>query len=169
MTFNFQLNENDFADAQRSHLRKRYGKVGIVPLVGFGLLVVLGLVGGVSWLIDQKSEAARQMAPMAILLVLFSLITLWPWSGIPYRRQFRKIKALHLPIQISVTDTEISYASQNGQSKISWSAIEAWRESKSIFMLYTQPSVFSILPKRVLNADEITAFRELLTSKAGKS
>jgi hypothetical protein len=168
MTFDFQLSEKDFIDAQRTHLRKRYAKAGIVSIVGFGCLVLLGIVGGVLWLIDRNSQIAKQMTPLTILVMIGCLLMLWVWSGLPYRQQFRKIRALQLPMQISVTDTEISYESQNGQSKISWSAIEAWRESKSIFMLYTQPSVFSILPKRVLNADEITAFRAL-TSKVGKS
>ena len=109
------------------------------------------------------------MAPMTIVVMIVCLLIVWIWSGLPYRQQFRKIRALQLPMQISVTDSEISYTSPNGQSKSLWAAIEAWRESKNIFMFYTQPNLFYVLPKRVMNADEITAFRELLLSKVGKS
>jgi hypothetical protein len=168
MTFDFQLNEDDFVEAQRNHLRKQYGKIRMVPLIGFSLLVVLGVIGGISWLIDQKSGAAMQMAPLALFITIFGSIVLWPWLGISFRRQFRKIRALQLPIHLDADENGILYTNGNGQSKSSWEALEDWREAKGCFMLYTQPNLFFVLPKRSMEPQQILAFRELVSSKVRK-
>ena len=68
-------------------------------------------------------------------------------------------------MQLTLTESEILYTSANGQSRILWRAIERWQECKANFMLYTQPRLFHILPKRVMQSDQIAACRELLQSK----
>jgi len=96
------------------------------------------------------------------------LFFLFTFSRISHRRRFRKIKALQLPVQINLDDEGIAYASANGQSKISWRAIEAWSESDRVFLIYTQPNLFYVVPKRVLVADPIAELRMLLKERIGQ-
>lgn len=167
MTFDFQLTEDDFVDAQLSYVRSQYRKPKTaIPLAMFALLAILGCALA---LFDPRSKSARQLAPMVILVIVGAAILAYLFSGHPFRKQFRKIRALHMPLQITLTDSEIVYTSESGQSKTGWEAIERWQESKGSFMLFTQPRVFFIVPKRVMQPEQVVACRELLTARTGKT
>ena len=166
MTFDFELTEDDFVDAQLSFVRSQYQKPKVaIPLAIFALLAVVGCI---CLLIDPRSQSARQFAPMVYLVIAGAAILTYLFSGHPFRRQFRKIRALHAPLQVTLTDSEIVYTSENGQSKTNWGAIERWQESKGSFMLFTQPRVFFIVPKRVMQPEQIVVCRELLAARTAK-
>jgi len=166
MTFDFELTEDDFVDAQLSYVRSQYRKPKIaIPLAVFALFAIVGCIFS---LIAHRSQSARQFAPMVFLVIAGAVILAYLFSGHPFRRQFRKIRALHVPLQITLSDSEIVYTSENGESKTGWGAIERWQESKGSFMLFTQPRMFFIVPKRVMQPGQIVACRELLTARIAK-
>jgi hypothetical protein len=169
MTLDFQLNEDDYVDAQQTHLRKSLrGLSGILPAI-FALMALLGIIGLVFWLIQPSNEMGRQLAPMSGFVVLVITMGFYVRSGLLYRRQFRKIKALQRPMQMAFDNDEIVYTSPTAQAKILWSAFEDWRESKNSFLLYPQPRMFYIVPKRAIQADQIPAFRSILEARIHKS
>jgi hypothetical protein len=171
MTFNYQLNEDDFAAAQACHLRNYLKKPTARILVAIGALMILsGAVVLVQALLAHNSRALLQIAPYTILVLVWLVwLTRMFSSGSMFRKQFRKIRSLQLPMQLLLTESELRYTSANGETTAAWHAIERWQECKLNFMLYTQPRLFFILPKRVMQPEEIAAMRELLARKLPKS
>ncbi len=151
VTFQFQLDEDDFVDAHLAHLRKTVGASGWKPIFALAIFGPVLIFSAIRIIIA--------------LFLIFSFLAAYIWSGIPFRRQFRKLKSLHKPMEISVGDEVILYRSATGESKSRWEAFEAWKESKKSFLLYTQPRLFFIVPKRVMQTDEVAVFRELLRSR----
>jgi hypothetical protein len=156
----FQLTSDDYSEAQVSHLSKVLGK-------RFGLTVfVLGTALAVTLLIARMDPAkARQMIPSWIVFAGLLLLMVLLRSGMFYRMQFNRTKALHQPIHFEAGDGGVVYRTSRGESTTKWEGIEKWRESKGNFLLYVQPRLFFVVPKRVLDVEQIAEFRELLKSR----
>ncbi|MCW5869797.1 MAG: YcxB family protein [Candidatus Eremiobacteraeota bacterium] len=67
--------------------------------------------------------------------------------------------------QIDEKGLELAGAHANGLTK--WSGIVRWLESADLFLVYPQPRLFFILPKRALQPDEIAEFRDRLINEVG--
>jgi YcxB-like protein len=165
MTFDFQLTEDDFVDAQRFHLRtyvltKWKGRL----LVFVFVLAIAGTIGAVAYaLIDGDMQLMRQLSPFLLLVLLWLFLTVRVyWSGAIFRKKFRKFRALNDLQQVTLTESEILYTSVKGQSRIVWQGLEAAHESNGNFLFYTQPGLFYPLPKRVMQPEQIIACRELM-------
>lgn len=171
MTFNYQLNEDDFAAAQACHVRSYYKKPRArIFLAMAALMIFSGATVVIQSMLRKDTEALIRTAPFVVLgLLWIAWFARMLSSGSMFRKQFRKIRALQLPLQIVLTESGISYSSANGESRADWRAIERWQECKSNFMFYTQPRLFYILPKRIMQPEEIIATRELLASKVTQS
>jgi hypothetical protein len=168
MTFQFQLTADDYASAQLTHFRKAMAPSKwrlVLNLVSLGVILIFGAFVGLFALLGHDWQLIKDVAPSGYVFLFFLLLTLYVWSGIPYRRQFRKLKALQRPMEIVVGDDAVSYTSAVGESKLRWEGFEAWRESKKIFLLYPQANIFVMLPKRVMQPDQIPAFREILKDR----
>jgi hypothetical protein len=72
-------------------------------------------------------------------------------------------------MELTIGEDEIAYKNERGDSRTKWSALEDWQESKSLFLLYPQPRMFFIVPKRVMQPDQIAALRESLIAKIQKT
>ena len=153
----FQLTSGDYAEAQLDHFTKVLGKKLILYIFVLGAAAVVTLLIGLT---DPAKR--REMLPAwiffgAVLLVLFLLR-----SKVFYRMQFNKTKALHGPIHFEAGESGVAFRSQRGEGTTRWEGFEKWRESKGSFLLYTQPRLFFVIPKRVLDVGQVVAFRDLL-------
>jgi len=169
MIFEYQLNEDDFVDAQRMHMRKALGRVSRAAFVLFGIIIVSAIVVTIYWFTRGSSEVGHQLQPFVLFVTVGVLVILYIWSGIPYRRHFRKIRALQTPMKFAVNEDEVLASSARGEGKIAWTAFEDWRESKKNFLLYSQPNLFHVVPKRVMQSHQISVFRDLLKNRIHKS
>jgi hypothetical protein len=79
--------------------------------------------------------------------------------------QFNRTKALHEPIHFEAGDGGVVFRTKRGESSMKWEGVEKWRESKSSFLLYTQPRLFFVIPKRALDVEQAAALRELLRGR----
>ena|ERR1700674_4620875 len=168
MTFQFQLTEDDFVDAQLTHLRKTMAPSRWKLVLRLGIPVTFLICSAaltVVALVNHDMQLIKQVAPAGYVFLGLLLVTLYVWSGIPFRVQFRKLKAWHRPMEMVVGDDAVSYTSPTGEGRSRWEAFEAWRESKKSFLLYPQPRIFFIVPKRAMQPDQISVLRELLKSR----
>jgi len=156
----FQLTSDDYAEAQVSHLSKVLGQ-------RLGLAVfVLGTALVITLLIARMDPAkASQMVPTWIVFAGILLLVVLLRSGMLHRMQFNRMKALHQPIHLEAGDGGVIYRTSRGESTTKWEGFEKWRESKGNFLLYVQPRLFFVVPKRVLNEEQVAEFRELLRSR----
>jgi hypothetical protein len=156
----FQLTSDDYAEAQLDHFTKVRGKRLVL------YIFVLGAALAVTLLIALTDSAKRrEMLPAWIFFGVVLLVMFLLRSKVLYRMQFNRTKALHAPIHFEAGDGGIVFRSQRGESTIKWEGLEKWRESKRSFLLYPQPRLFFVVPKRVLAIDQAAALRELLRSR----
>jgi hypothetical protein len=156
----FQLTSDDYAEAQLDHFTKILGKKLILYIIVLGAAVVVTLLIALTDPAKQREILPAWLFLGAVLLVLFLLR-----SKVFYRMQFNRTKALHGPFHFEAGESGVAFRSQRGESTTRWEGFEKWRESKGSFLLYTQPRLFFVVPKRVLDIDQVAALRELLRSR----
>jgi YcxB-like protein len=165
MRTEFQLTVDDYVDAQRTHLRKALGKKLIVPFIFIGLSALVYV-----WaLIHPSQQLIAQLRPMGYFTLSLAFLCAYVGSGLPYRMQFRRTPALHLPFKIDAGPEGITYTGPNGHSQTLWRGFVDFRESRKSFLMYTQRNLFFIVPKRVLGAKEISDFRNLAETHIKRS
>ena len=160
MTVNYQLTADDFADAQFTHLRKILGR----KIIFIYLLIAAFLLSSIAFF-SHDPGIWQQVKPFWTFGAFITLLYVLIWSGVVSRRQFKKIKALHEPVSMTADSDGIIMSNARAEGKTNWTAYETWRESKASFLLYPQPAVFYIIPKRALGEEGVAPFRELLKSK----
>jgi hypothetical protein len=161
------------------------------PPRGMVLLALFGVLVGILflWLHQPSTARAAGPAPPAAGSTLrFSdadlLIPLIPWAFIvavallagtvQQRRGLYKLWEVQPPLRrphradfsdygVIVSDAFVRTASQ-------WQAFEGFRETPNLFVLYTSPLAFLIVPKRAFaDAAQLDAFRGLVLNRVGKS
>jgi len=156
----FQLTQDDYAEAQVSHFTSKLGRrfFWVMLLSAAALLVMVA-----NGLVDPTK--AREMAAPGIFFATMLLLMAWLRSGMLYRRQFNRLKPLQQTIHFEAGESGIVYRTSKGESTTRWEGFERWRESTGCFLLYVQPRLFFVVPKRVLNSEQVATFRELLRSR----
>jgi hypothetical protein len=156
----FQLMRDDYVDAQLSHYGRTLGKI-FVPGV-----VVLGAAFAVTLAIALTDPATTsRLVPSWIFLAALLLLVILLRSGMLHRMLFNRLRALHGPIRFEAREGDIVYCTRTSESTTKWEAFEKWEETKGGFLLYVQPRLYLLVPKRVLDGAQIATFRELLKSR----
>lgn len=157
--------ESDYVSAQYLHSRARrvFLAMGVV-------LLVLGLVITVSnfllWMDGSKSATDAAWFPLLVVVVLGYIFVFRPWC---FRWNYRKTPAMHEPISIDLGDGGMAYSSENGQGEIPWRLFIKWREGKKLFLIYSAPNLFHVVPKHLLPSDDVDKLRALLSEKLGRA
>jgi len=156
----FQLTQDDYVEAQLGHLSNRLRKLFTVglPVLGAALAITV-----VIRLMDPAKT--RQLIPSWIFLGAVLLLMGLLRSGMLQRMQFHRLKAPHQLIRFEAGDGGVVYRTSQSESTTKWEAFEKWQESKKSFLLYVQPKLFFVVPKRVLDLGQVTALRELLAGR----
>jgi len=68
---------------------------------------------------------------------------------------------------MKLDDSGIHWAWKGGQADVKWTNFIRFLESNTVFLLYTSPACFNIVPKRAFAPGEIDLFRGLLQDKLG--
>ena len=167
MILNFQFTLDDYRNAFRAHYRKGASAftrwmLKLVLVVG----VLLILVGVLFLITGQRA--------LNVVLTPFLLGAFWTWlgMGMTYRRsaraQFTKNPVLREPRRVEFSDDGVTTDAGIASSQVSWKAFLRYVESKETFILYTSPACFVIVPKRVLQPDQVNELRRLFQTHIGK-
>ncbi|HEY6304903.1 MAG TPA: YcxB family protein [Candidatus Angelobacter sp.] len=163
MKAEFQLTADDYVDAQRTHMRKTLGKKKVLIFAFYAFAGILYI-----WaFIDRSPQLFLQLRPFGYVALGSAVLIAGICSGIPYRWQFREIQALHSTFTIEAGPEGLNFTGARGQSQARWEAFEDFRESKTNFLIYTQPRLFFVIPKRALQPEDTKAFRELAQTHIG--
>ena len=152
----FQISESDYLDAQRLFRRSasKWARALVGLIVLFGVAVVAaGLYAGKAWLI--------------FLGLVYATLPWWlqvlvnnPLS----RRHFRKYPAIHGPQSLSLlTQADapdgavqgVTMRSTLGETHLTWPLIHRWAENDQFLLLYLQPRMYFIVPKRADPGDQV--------------
>jgi hypothetical protein len=167
MIVNFQFTLDDYRNAFRAHYRK-----GASAYRRWMLRLVLAI--GVLLLLASIMMIITRQGPLTAALPPFLLGAAWTWIGmgktylLSARSQFAKNPALREPRRIEFTDKGVKTDSGIASSQLSWKALLRYVESSDTFLLYTSPGCFAIVPKRVLQPEQVNELRRLFQIHIGK-
>jgi hypothetical protein len=167
MIVNFQFTLADYRNAFRAHYRK-----GASVFARWMLKLVL-VVGALFLLLSVLFVITGQRA-LNVVLPPFLLGAFWIWIGmgktylLSARSQFAKNPVLREPRRIEFNDDGVKTDSGIASSQAEWKAYLRYVESKDTFLIYTSPACFVIVPKRVLQPEQVNELRQLFQTHIGK-
>jgi len=162
MKITYHITADDYADAQRAHAssktwRRWNRRISLAILITFlALAIVLTIF---------DPEKVAMGIPIIIVLSVFLVLVLLTRTNLLWRWQYRKIDVLKREFTSEITDDGIISSSDVGRSEMKWTLFMRWYEATNAFLLYTQPRLFHVFPKRAFSPGEMTEFRELLQRK----
>ncbi len=162
MELTYDLTQKDFYDSFVAH-RKRsvVSKWGFRLL--FGLVFLLPTIGLLTLATDHKTTFVS-VVPLFALAALWSIF-IWgsPWWSA--RTQFLQQPAARGSRTMKLDDSGSHWAWKGGQADVEWTNFIRFLESSTVFLLYTSPACFNIVPKRAFAPGETDLFRGLLHDK----
>jgi len=167
MTLQFQFTLEDYRNAFQAHLKKgaSFWTRMMLKLCTVGGTIMLLIV--ILFLVTGQRSANVFLPPLLVG-------ALWVWLGmggtymVSARNQFAKNPALREPRRLEIDDAGIKTDAGIASSQTSWKAYLRFVESKDAFLLYTSPACFNIIPKRVLQPQQVDELREVLNRNVGK-
>ena len=167
MIIEFQFTRDDYCKAFRAHIKKGASVVTrwILRLcIPFGALLLLGAI---SFVINGQRALDVVLPPLIIG-------ALWIWIGMGWtywlsaRNQYAKNPSLRQPRRVEINGDGVKIDAGIASSQHSWQAYVRYVEAKDSFLLYTSPTSFNIIPKRVLQPEQVNELRETLKSNIGR-
>lgn len=167
MILNFQFMLDDYRNAVRTHYRKgasAYTRWMLKLTLIIGVLLVLAGV----LLVITGQRALGVVLPPLLVGALWTWLAMGKTFQLSARNQFAKNPALRGPRRVEFNDDGVNTDAGIASSQVSWKAYLRYVESKDTFLLYTSPACFVIVPKRVLQPEQVNELRGLLQSHVGK-
>ena len=155
MTFTYQIDEEDFVSAGKLLLKTRR-KAALRRVVVFCSLLAL-LASCVTFLWLHQFGSALACGFFAAVYSGLPLLVGWQ-----YRRQFRKIPALHEPRSLEAEANGVHIISPLTDARFAWQILDRFAENERVFLLVQQGGrVFFPISKRQLSPEQIVEFRSL--------
>lgn len=163
MEINYELTQQDFQEAVLAHRRRSVGARWtwrIMKVLGI-LLIALMVIGILSGSAQPREEWLPNFAPFfGAAAVWAALIWAGPWWSA--RNQFLKQPSAKGARSLALDDAGLHWRWTGGSADIQWMNLIRAHESKHLFLLYSSPACFNIVPKRALSPEGLACFRGLL-------
>ncbi len=162
MKITYRITPEEYGEAHRAHASSK----ALWRWRNRISLTIIIIFLAVSIAVSIFDSEMRVMVRPAIILFSGLLVLLFLGrSNLLWRRQYNKIDSLKRESTVEIREDGITASTEAARSEIKWISFIRWYESKTLFLLYQQPSLFSIYPKRAFEPGEVDEFRELLQRK----
>lgn len=147
MPVQIQLTLKDYLRAYRAHA----GSVCFfLPILGSTFLIA-----GI-WRLWIESEIFSPL--MSIAFGVFCIVAV----PVSVRRNFKANKKLVIPYNVTASSEGLELASEYGNSLTRWQAFVQFAETNDVFLLYTQPRLYHMFPKRFFSPEQLEEFGHLV-------
>jgi|SRR5690242_4426380 len=153
------LTAEDYVAAHQLHQRDCFRRRG-TRLTLLGYVIVLTIVFLTMAYLGHWMFGAILVSLAAAASVAYGFAAYFLLVPFLARRAYRKHKALHHPYTYSWAEAGLTIANVGGQWCLPWSDYLKWREDARVFMFYQAPSLFNMLPKRVLTPEQVPDIRQ---------
>ena len=132
------------------------------------------LVVGVLFLLLSVLFVITGQRALNVVLPPLLFGAFWTWVGmgktylLSAKSQFAKNPVLREPRRVEFSNDGVKTDAGIASSQVSWKAFLRYVESTDTFLLYTSPACFAIVPKRVLQPEQVTELRGLLQNHIAK-
>lgn len=159
MHIDYEINEQDYVAAQSLALKKMRPSMGrfLAFAPWFGLFLLVFIVQAVF-----KRGFSTNFIP-GLSVPLFCLV-LPITSRRSIRKSYAKSSNMHGPLTLDADEDGLSFRGQTFASEVSWDHFASFYEDKKTFVISQRgQTVFNILPKRCLSAEQTSTLRELFS------
>ena len=158
ITIQYQLTQEDYVEAQLAYLKGSlmWWKKNLDVMFAAALLLAA-----------LTQFTIRVYVPGALfLIVALYLGTARRWL-LPrrFRREFRKLPRLQARATVEFSEDGIHTRSEFASSEQNWKAFSRFLESQNLFLLFSQPRLFQIFPKRAFPDGKLADFQDLIARK----
>jgi YcxB-like protein len=162
MQISYALSRRDFFESMIAiRNRKNWAKWVFrlsIPVLGLSILFAL--------FTSPRSQLVSNVAPLLFLVLAWTFL-LWgsPWWSA--RTQFVKTPSAQGERTASFSSDGVNWKWNGGSSAVEWKSFTRWMETEKLFLLCLSPIQCGIVPKRALNAEQLSELRALLIEKIG--
>jgi hypothetical protein len=147
MPVKIQLTLKDYLRAYRAHAGWSY-----FFLPAWGSMAILAGIFHSSILMST----AHGIVLIAVGVFLISLLPM------VLRRHFKCNKKLVIPYNVTASSEGIELAAEYGNSFTRWQAFVQFAETNDVFLLYPQPRLYQMFPKRFFSPEQLEEFNRLV-------
>ena len=153
MQINFQLSFDDYRAAQGLHsTRSTWARINY--LMNYYLSPLFGVLAFAQAIALDWSKSA---AGPTLWVVLGAYLFVGPlYLRVRLKRSYKRTSTGSGVCTLTMVEDGILAETSNTESKIGWAAIQYSRENERLFMLYTAPAKFIVIPKRACSAEQIS-------------
>jgi hypothetical protein len=146
----FELSELEFVRACLQLALRRPKQLIALAFVGCAILVSWQVMNGHRW---HLTLVLCVLGTALLGAVMYSL------TVSRLRDAYREQESLRLPIDVTIDDAGLTYASPDGEVIVHWSDLAGWKETDESFLLFERDMFARILPKRALSEAEFALLR----------
>lgn len=160
MKISYELRQQDFVDAFAAHRNSkpftRYTRRALIVLAGLVLALLL-----VNILLQRSSESLTAAIPVFVVFAFWSAM-MWALPRWAARKQFRGQPRAQGPRTLELGQSGTHCQWNGGAMDMEWKNYVRFAEDENVFLLYTSPVTFNIVPKRSFTTDELNRIREII-------
>lgn len=142
MDISYTLTESEVIKAMQLHGRGGNRTLAVLALFGLALVLLgyyteyktIGFGGAIGGFVGYF---------MALFLII-------PFNA---KRQYKQNRSLRSAISIHLSEQELSFKAETGESNFQWSDIHKWKHGRGVYILYITSNMFHIVPSRVLEKE----------------
>jgi len=158
MEIAYELMQNDFTEAFAVHRQRRSAVKGFMVVVFWmGIAFASHVLYGA-----MRAHDTMRLLPLFFLAILWVIVVeIFPrWN---VRRQFTKQPGAHGPRKLMLDVSGAHWRWSGGSADVEWRNYIRSVEGANQILFYTSPSCFNILPKRAMEAEQLSELRSLLS------
>ena len=159
MHIEYEISERDYVAAQRLALKKLRPSLARMLVFGpwFGLFLLIFLVHAIATQGFSTNMLIGFVIPVWCLLLPIL-------NSRSVRKVYAKSTNMHGPLSLDLDDAGLRFQGRTFASNVSWDHFTRFYQDKDSFVIFQQgQTVFNLLPKRCLSAEQIAALREILS------
>jgi hypothetical protein len=163
MQIQFELSFEDYLAAHRLHATRSLWS-RLTRFLNYYFAPVWGIIciGCGLFFLGEHID----IQPIAILLVLGTFMAFYPlYLRFRLKHCYRGTRSETGDCIITLDMERILLEGRNTKSEMSWAAIQFYRESEAVVMLYLAPAKFVAIPKRVCTETQVGELRTILRQK----
>ena len=161
MQLTYSLTQRDFFESFVAHRGRTARSRWSFRL--FNTVMILFVIAGIVAIIvgPNSRDIARGLGPFLIFALLYTtLVWVAPWRAA--RRQFRGQPAAQGARTVLMDGAGVHTRWNGGSSDVEWKNYIKWIEGKNQILIYSSPASWGIIPKRSLDAPQLSELRTIL-------
>ena len=159
MHIEYAISEQDYASAQKlamKQMKPLQQRLTLQWLPAFGLFL-LGFVLYTGF----KQGFSANLVPGVFIPFLFLSLRFTAKKAI--RNSYAKATNMHGSLVLDIDDDGIRFQGPTYDSQVSWAHFGRFFEDNESFLIVHNSSIFNIVPKRFLSAEQITELRDIFS------